>query len=152
VQFDMQAVFAAGFVAGVSVAPPPGGTETGMPGTRQLVWQLAAVALQPIKQVVVADEIVDDTGGGGATVGNACASTPCDAATLTTAATRRLIKLRMSASDAAQAKPSWHERMRRQNRRRSGIERIFSGRHDVVAHRDRLPLHFEQPVFHDVAD
>jgi hypothetical protein len=105
VQFDMQAVFAAGFVAGVSAGPPPAGTETGMPGTRQLDWQLAAVALQPIMQFVVADEIVDDTGGGGATVGSACASAPCDAAALTTAATRKLIKLRMSASDAAQAKP-----------------------------------------------
>jgi hypothetical protein len=35
-----------------------------MPGTRQLLWQLAEVALQVIMQLVTADEILDDDAGG----------------------------------------------------------------------------------------
>ena len=97
-QFDMQAVFAAGFVIGERFWPVPVGTVIGMPGTRQLVWQLAALALQPIMQVVVTEEIVDVTGGGACTVGSACADAPCPAAALTTTATRSVAKLRMSTS------------------------------------------------------
>ena len=67
----MQTVFAAGFVIGVRFWPVPVVTVIGMPGTKQLVWQLAAVALQPIMQVVVVDDITDEAGDGAWTVGTA---------------------------------------------------------------------------------
>jgi hypothetical protein len=67
----MQTVFAIGFVPSGILWPAFVGTVSDVPGTKQLVWQLAALALQPIMQVVVADEIVDDTGGGAWTVGSA---------------------------------------------------------------------------------
>ena len=103
-QFDMQAVFAVGFVIGVRLWPVPVGTVIGMPGTKQLVWQLAAVALQPIMQVVVADVIIDAAGGGAWTVGTAaCACAPSTAAAQIAAATKSVAKLRISASDVAQA-------------------------------------------------
>jgi len=54
-------------------------------------------------QAVVAEEIVDDTGGGGATVGSACAEAPSAATAPIAIATTSVAKLRMSASGFAQA-------------------------------------------------
>ena len=100
---EMQTVFAVGFVIGLRFCPVPIGTVSGMPGTKQLVWQLAALALQPIMQIVGADEIVDDTGGEAWTVGSACANAPCKAATVIAAAMIRVFRLRISASAVASA-------------------------------------------------
>jgi len=95
----MQMVFAVGFVIGVRLWPVPVGTVSGMPGTKQLVWQRAALALQPIIQLVVADEMIDDDDGGACTVGNACANAPLTAAPVIAAATTSVDRLRMSASE-----------------------------------------------------
>jgi hypothetical protein len=103
VQFDMQPVVAVGFVIGVRFWPVPIGTESAVPGIKQPVWQLAAVALQPIMQAVVAEEIADDTDGGGATVGSACAEAPSTATAPIAVATRSVTQLRISASEFAQA-------------------------------------------------
>ena len=64
VQFDRHAIFAVGLVVGVTLVGVTVGDIRGAPGTKQLLWQLAEVALQVIMQLVTADEMLDDDDGG----------------------------------------------------------------------------------------
>jgi hypothetical protein len=92
VQFETHAVFAVGLVVGVTLLGVTCGDVTGMPGTRQLLWQLAEEALQVIMQFVTADEMPDDDAGGADVDGTldvgTCAKTPTGAAALIVAANR----------------------------------------------------------------
>ncbi len=63
-QFDRHAIFAVGLVVGVTLVGVTVGDIRGAPGTKQLLWQLAEVALQVIMQLVTADERLDDDDGG----------------------------------------------------------------------------------------
>jgi hypothetical protein len=67
----------------------------GMPGTRQLLWQLAEVALQVIMQLVTADEMLDDDAGGADVDGTldvgTCANTAAGAALLIAAANKSIV-------------------------------------------------------------
>jgi hypothetical protein len=92
VQFERHAVFAVGLVVGVTLLGVTVGATRGMPGTRQVLWQLADVALQVIMQLVMADEMTDDDDDGAAVDGtlgvDTCASTPAGVAALIVAANR----------------------------------------------------------------
>ena len=85
-QFDTHAVFAVGLVVGVTLLGVTVGDVTGMPGTRQLLWQLAEEALQVIMQLVMVDEMTDDDGGGADVDGTlVCAKTLVGAALIAAA-------------------------------------------------------------------
>jgi hypothetical protein len=49
-------VFAVGLEVGVTLFGVAEGTESDVPGTKQPVWQLAALALQVIMQLVAAED------------------------------------------------------------------------------------------------
>jgi hypothetical protein len=83
-QFKMQVVFAVALM--VVVAAP----EDAMPGTKQELWQLAAVALHVIMQFVTFDDCASRI--------LASAANAPDAAMLIAAAAKRIAKPRMTAS------------------------------------------------------
>ncbi len=88
VQFDWHTRFAVGLVVGVTLLGVTVGETSDTPGTRQLLWQLAAEALHVIMQLVMADVTVDEDGADvdgtvGATV---CANALVDAAAVIAAA------------------------------------------------------------------